>query len=374
MEKDRGKEGRFSGIAGLRGIACLFIVCFHFYCLFVDDQGLSYSSAAWLERSKYLFEYSKNAVELFFMMAGFLTAWHYRESLREMSFGTYFQKRYGKLFFASVAVNVWALLNCLIRRGIGLEGGLDPVSPLRFLLSVGMINTGWFTSTAQTHLPVNTTMWFVDVLLLCYLLYFFIRRLGKNDLVYLALSAAMVLLGIVCLDHSPRLPFLWGLNGRGYATFFLGVLLAEFQVRAEEKWRRRFSAVLGLFLAGFFIFHMAAGFERVFGDFGTMAYVRYFEFVAAPGMILAAVNLDPVSRLLSWKPFLWLGALSSAVYYVHNCVMEDWMIGNRLLGDPLSFLSLPVFLLVFLSTIPAAMLYRRVSERMRSVKKDGRDS
>ena len=92
-----------------------------------------------------------------------------------------------------------------------------------------------------------------------------------------------------------------------------------------------------------------------------MNYVRYFEFVVAPGLLLAAVNLPPVSRFLSRAPFLWLGAFSSAIYYVHNNCMEDYMILNSLAGEPVNLLSFPAFLIILVSVIPVAMLYRKLA-------------
>ena len=133
---------KINSITGLRGIACLFIVCYHYSCLFVGDRGLGYDAAAWMPPLKYLFEYSKNAVELFFMTAGFLTAWNYRQSIAGMSFASYFRKHYGKLIGASAAVNLWALLNALIRNQIGLAAGLNQPTLLRTVLSVLMVNTG----------------------------------------------------------------------------------------------------------------------------------------------------------------------------------------------------------------------------------------
>ena len=360
---------KINSITGLRGIACLFIVCYHYSCLFVGDWGLSYDAAAWMPPLKYLFEYSKNAVELFFMAAGFLTAWNYRQSIAGMSFASYFRKHYGKLIGASAAVNLWALLNALIRSRIGLTEGLNQPTLLRTVLSVLMVNTGWFTSYSQTQLPINSTMWFIDVLLLCYLLYFVIGKLGKQSSVYVGLCITMVMIGWVCLEHSPRLPFLWTFDGRGYATFFLGALLAEFQMRVQVKQRKRLTAFLGCFIVAFFLFHSVVGFEKVFGPFGTLKYVRYFEFVVAPGLLLAAVNLPLVSRFLSREPFLWLGALSSAIYYVHNNCMEDYMILNSLAGEPVNLLSFPAFLMILVSVIPVAMVYRMLASM--AGKRDG---
>ena len=358
--ESREKQKRIDSITGMRGIACLCVVCYHFYCLLMGNYGLSYDAVPWMLSTKYFFEYSKNAVELFFMLSGFLTALRYRERIREMSFGSYFKQRYGKLLGASLAVNLWALVNIIIRLKIGLGDGVQALTPLRFMLSVLMINTGWFTSPTQTSLPVNTTMWFIDVLLLCYLLYYVIVRLGKNTPTYIALCAVMVVVGWICLEHTPQWPFLWSSNGRGYATFFLGALIAEFQLSVSGEWRSRISLTWSAFITIFFIFHMVVGFEQVFGRFGTLNYVRYFEFVVALGLILAALNLRFVGRIFSWKALTWLGALSPAVYYVHNNWIEDCMIINALAGEPFDLRAGPAFLILLTTTIAVAMIYRKI--------------
>ena len=146
MGEEYDSAHMIASLIGMRGIACLFIVCYHYYCLFLDDQGWALEAVPWMMRSRYLIVYSNVAVELFFMMAGFLTALHYRESLSEMSFGKYFQKHYGKLIGASVVVTCWALLNTMLRYKVGCTVGLHEPTPLRFILSVLMVNTGWFTS------------------------------------------------------------------------------------------------------------------------------------------------------------------------------------------------------------------------------------
>ena len=354
------KREQFDSITGLRAIACLCIVCYHFFCLYIDDAGLGREQLPWYPQSAFFFEYAKNAAELFFLLSGFLTAWHTRSRIDGLAFGTYGKRKYRKLFGASVVVNLWALVNLRLMDQAGL--GAAAVTPLRFLLSVLMINTGWFTSYAQTQLPVAGTMWYVDILLLCTLLYDAVCRIGKNRGVYLALCAGMVFLGWICLDRTPNLPFLWALDGRGYVPFFLGALLSEFQRNAGDRQRTVVTRLWFGFAAAFFLFHSAVGFERVFGSFGTLRYVRYFEFIAAPGILLAALNLTPVRTVLSWKPLVWLGGLSAAVYYVHNNVMQDYLILNELTGSKFNLLTPVSFLLIVLSMIPWAMLYRALEE------------
>ena len=296
------------------------------------------------------------------MIAGLLTAYHYRDRIAKLSPVAYFKKHYLKLLIPSLVVNLWALLNEQFLPSSDLA-----ITPLRFILSTLMINTGWFTSYSQTGLPINSTMWFIDVLLLCYLLYYVVRKLARNSYVYLGVCTLMALVGWICLEHTPKLPFLWSFNGRGYAPFFIGVLLCEFQMDADETLRKNVSAVWTTLIVGFLIVRLIFGFKTIFGTIGVSSYIRYFEFIAAPGMILAALNLPPVTRLLSWEPFFWLGGLSTAIYYVHNNIMQDYAILNNLAGKPINFSAWPIFLIVIFSVVPFAMLYHLAEGKVKGV-------
>ena len=81
--------------------------------------------------------------------------------------------------------------------------------------------------------------------------------------------------------------------------------------------------------------------------------------MVAPGLIPAALNLRSVERILSWKALTWLGALSPAVYYVHNNWIEDCMIVNALAGEPFDLRSGPAFLIMLATTIAVAVIYRK---------------
>ena len=129
-------------------------------------------------------------------------------------------------------------------------------------------------------------------------------------------------------------------------------------MEAEEKIRKPVSLVWGALILGVLIVRMVIGFESVFGKIGGNPYVRYFEFFAAPGLILAALNLKPVSGILSWKGFVWIGFLSASLYYVHNNVMEDCLILNHVLNLNINFSSGLVFLLICVSIFPFALLWQ----------------
>ena len=100
------------------------------------------------------------------------------------------------------------------------------------------------------------------------------------------------------------------------------------------------------------------GVENIFGPAGSSAYLRYREFLAAPGLLPAALNLPPVSKFSERKPLLWLEMLSGAHYYVHNNMMEDYLILKNVPGINISFPSGIVFLLGLLSVIPFAVIWQ----------------
>jgi peptidoglycan/LPS O-acetylase OafA/YrhL len=151
--------------------------------------------------------------------------------------------------------------------------------------------------------------------------------------------------------------------------FFLGALLCEFQTAASENVRKRVSLLWFGLVAAFFLLRAGLGFGRVFGSLGTMRYVRYFTFVAAPGILLAALNLPPIRPVLSFRPLVWLGGLSGAIYYVHNNVMQDYLILNTLTGSKINLLLPAVFLLILLSMPPWALLFRAAVAGARSLAK-----
>ena len=113
--KDRKQ---FDSITGLRALACLCIVCYHYFCLYVDDPGLGRELLPWYPHSAFFFEYSKNAVEMFFLLSGFLTAWHTRSRMDSLSFGTYAKRKILKLIGPSAAVNLWALFNLFFMQSL----------------------------------------------------------------------------------------------------------------------------------------------------------------------------------------------------------------------------------------------------------------
>ncbi len=134
-------------LTGMRGIACLCIMAFHYFCLYFDNLGLGTDALPFAPNSEVFFVYCRNAAELFFMLSGFMIAHQYRDKIASLSIGEYLKKRYIKLLIPSVIVTLWALVNALIilRTIPGSSSFIDPITPLRIVLSVLMMNTAGCT-------------------------------------------------------------------------------------------------------------------------------------------------------------------------------------------------------------------------------------
>lgn len=82
-------------------------------------------------------------------------------------------------------------------------------------------------------------------------------------------------------------------------------------------------------------------------------------------MILCALNLSPVRKCLEWKPLVWLGTLSGTIYYVHNNIMENYLILDSSLGIHLDFSSGWVLLAVLISIVPFAIMCQYIEKKLK---------
>ncbi len=91
-----------------------------------------------------------------------------------------------------------------------------------------MVNQGWILEFAPA---LNNPVWYICVLLWMYAIYFIIEQTFKKMGGYrykLLIYLLIIILGGLGNKFQFSLPFLYGSDCRGYATFFIGVLICEF--------------------------------------------------------------------------------------------------------------------------------------------------
>lgn len=342
---------QIKSIDGIRGIASIFIVIFHYFCVFCEANT---SLVPIPEYTQYFFLYSQYGVEVFFMLSGFLISYNYKTTLKNGTLKEFFHKRFDKLVWPVVAVNLWAFLNICLKAKYLEQCKTIPLNLWRFFQSIIMMCTGW----ADNNGPIASTMWFVNVLLLCYIIYYGLNVRISKHIDWLIACSIMVTIGYICTTKEWDIPFLYNNSGRGYTSFFLGALIYEFQEKVNKKKREKIaiSVIICLFAS-----IMLSAVNGIPSTFGTDFY-KYFVFVISPTIIIAALNLNFAKRFFEWRGFVWLGGLSMSLYYVHNNVMVDYTFVDKFFGLNLNFNSIKVFIVIIVSMIPFAVLWNEIAK------------
>lgn len=256
-----------------------------------------------------------SVVELFFFLSGFLI-FRYRRRIEEgLGFRAFFLRRWLRLLpLMALSALVYALLSwgyCYdaFRLSGELRGFYPQESPSLWGLLVTMLGlqSGWGPQVA----PINSPLWYLSVLLACYLLFYGgVRLCARLRLDARLFFVGMLMLGVTVSRHEWELPFLTSVMGRGYAAFFPGVLFAG---ALEGRTVSRRAALLGAALAACFF----AGFAHPYTRALLLPGHRFlFALLICPALA-ALCSWDGVRRLCDRPWIEALGAISFNVYVWH---------------------------------------------------------
>lgn len=211
------------GLDFLKIVATILIVFHHYQqCMeVVFPTGINFHGPFWF--------YWGWLVELFFMISGYVT-FRYVPAILEgkISLKEWYVKRAGRLLpLIAVSVLVYEALlyihapmcgGCTVCNGktVSLWGAL--------ITSLGMQSGGAFANPM-----VNNPTWYVSGLLIMYTVFYIstvISRKLKIPVLYTYIF--MILMGCGLITYNINLPFFNTETGRGYTSFFMGLLLAMY--------------------------------------------------------------------------------------------------------------------------------------------------
>ena len=272
---------------------------------------------------------------MFFMLSGFLLSAGYRNRLSSgtVPFQDYMLRRLAKLYPLYLITNLAALMIDIFRYG----ASSIQLEKLAFTL---LLQNGGGLKAVN---PYNAPTWFVSALLVCYAAYYGICRIAQNPTGYRCLLAAGIALGYTLAVKNLSVPYCFEGNGVGFMNFFIGCLLAEYRhllTGSHLKWLR--PAALGLLLGiGYLLLNY--GVEIICGNVHSAA-----AFVINPLVVFLALSGGLVSRFLCLKPLVYLGKISSSVFFWHLplCyLLQELLASGNTLTEPLYIVYLVVVLL-----------------------------
>lgn len=283
---------------------------------------------------------------MFFMLSGFLIPFRYRERIGQgnISFEDFLKRRLKKLYPMYALTNLAALLVAVWQYGISAIN-LRKIA-FTFLLQQGGGLTG--------ENPYNSPTWFVSALLVCYVFYFIVVRWARSPARYRCCLCAGIAWGYYLSTVQLKIPFCYPGNGSAFLNFFIGCALAELypHIERQKYWMKPVSIVA---LAGSLFLMQGYGVEIISGG-----SAEAFSFVVCPLILYLAWADGLVSRIFSWKPFVYLGKISMPVFYWHLVLYNGMaqILGGMTQARYIGYLCL----LLLLSTLTAGILEEKKSD------------
>ena len=306
-------EGRYLELEGLRGIMIFIIVFFMHYNWLMTNNYPIKILAIFYEKGYYF-------VETFFVLSGFGMSTGYREKLRRGTENVFLFlcRRMKKIWpIMTVALFTTSFLQIVHLYKFGHWYYVPEVTIYSFFLSLLNISSGWFVLDINLNMP----LWYISALMFDYVIFYSICKLSKkSNSLYLFLIGVVAFWGltIVITGIGSNKPFMYYNIARGHACFFVGVLLKEvIEYINIEKAR----AFLGCFL--FVLFSVIMGFcfithseTKILASSQWLSQMIWGN-VLSPMLIFICMFFKPVKLLLTIKPLISLGGISSSLFIWH---------------------------------------------------------
>ena len=207
----------------LKLLAILVILLHHYQQIFeVQFERINFYNGKF---------YWGSLVELFFILSGYFTYKYVSQIDQESRFLIFYKNKFLRFFpMLVITGSINVLLSFIVNVLIKKEG--LPFSLWEIVISLMGIMR-WFTTDEM----VNNPVWYISILLLCYIMFFFITRFAKRIGIspYIGYCSAMIL-GVIMIQITNRgivYPLFNEFIGRGLCTFFEGIIFRKILDKIE---------------------------------------------------------------------------------------------------------------------------------------------
>ncbi len=265
-----------------------------------------------------LIAYFNLVVEWFFMISGYMVCvsdnkWFKTapsDKPEEKRFLYRFKRLYPMFFIATIAAAVIMYVYKSVTGVWWWEEGMQHGIFNLILSLTCMTYTGIFSP--DPIIGINSPTWFMDALILCYMIYYLIRLISrKKNISPVWLYAFVMFLGFYAWYQMTLIPFLNKDMGRGYAAFFLGCFIHELAGYFSKKKMQVFTIVA----AAVFVL------LRLLGHADDMYFI--VAYVEGALLLLLFTQFDFPSKLIGFIPgTAAMGGASYEVFLWHLPVMN----------------------------------------------------
>jgi peptidoglycan/LPS O-acetylase OafA/YrhL len=313
---------RFYSLDVLRGIAALGVVFWHWqHFFYIGAESSEYLVRAQPFYSLFFVFYHRGylAVDLFFMISGFIFFWLYSKKIADKKIGSakFFIFRFARLYPLHFLTLLLALFGQLVASYFTGEFVVYPHNDIyHFILNIFLV-PGW---GFQNGFSYNAPVWSVSVEVFLYIVFFFYSYLwGKIKFNLMYVNIFIVILVMLASTYINS-----GLY-RGLVAFFIGgtvfIIYTKFQT-VNQKLLTYILALLSALCWTASILSFKYDFRELIPQFYSMQYISGFIFrnfnilVLFPITILFLISFEKYSSAL-WAKFKGIGDISYSVYLLH---------------------------------------------------------
>jgi peptidoglycan/LPS O-acetylase OafA/YrhL len=321
----------FEILDGLRGIAALSVVTFHFMEMAISDYSKNFIAHGFL------------AVDFFFCLSGFVIAYAYDDRLEKMGIREFFKSRLIRLHPLVILGTVLGLITFLFDPFGGHPelynaGGLA----LLFLTSILMIPYPVVQERAFNLFNLNAPAWSLFWEYIANIVYALVLvRLNKRYLILLFAVSVVV----ICISdyHAGNLMggwsggTFWEGGARVFYSFLAGLIIYRFNLIIKNK--LGFIGISALLFLSFIL-----PFNKWNWLSEPVVVLLYFPFIVSLG---AGAILSETFK----KICVFFGNISYPLYMTHYAVI--WMFGNYYALHKPDSLHLALIIIAGLIVLPA---------------------
>lgn len=356
----------FFSLDAIRGFAALIVVLCHWQFFFYKDYTVQTAPLEDFHLPLYslfsiLYHHAFYAVDLFFLLSGFIFFWFYAEKIARgtTNFNYFITYRFTRLYPVHV-LSLLAIipLQMLMVKQSGHTFIIQNNDYWHFLLNLLVIHSWGFEKTPALN-GFNGPSWSVSVELLLYLLFFLIawRRLhNKKGLLILLVVAGAVIQAI------------YPMIGQGIYSFFLGALVYHIYswLCTKKNFRSltRNVAIAAALLWCYILLEYYFSFTRqLFFSFTHkvlpawkddsiekifyLATNTFFRTIVSPATVLVLAMAETIKSGIRAKWTQVLGNASYCLYLIHFPLMVATAVLVNALGLPQTIFQSPLTLLAF---------------------------
>ena len=345
---------QIDALTGIRGFAA-FWVAFHHLHVSRPDGLLGMPVLSELSGGGWL------AVDLFFVLSGFIMMHVHGEEFRSLSIERarrFIGLRFIRIYPAHAVVLLLHVPLFFLAVALGMGVNHDAFSARSFVLSALMLNGWGFPGSGGWNVP----SWSVSSEWFAYLMFpvlaFLVWRVQRRCTAALVMIAILGTVTFIGGSHSNWQQFMlpeWGTLVRVTSEFALGCLTYHFY--HQPIGRRLAEGMAQVAFAGL----LAVSIFAVSPVYNALTLVFFVLLV----MGLSQAD-GPFARLLRTRPVIYLGRISYSVYIVHSLVLAAYarIIGRIAGGDAAVEIAI-VAMYTALVILASHLLYALVEEPAR---------